>query len=106
MGGWIGQCADLLSPLYQSLKDCVLQSKVVGTDETGVKAFFKVPLRGLTEAGCWAHSRRYFYKALETDRPHMGPAPALPTCGQEARSIPASSTITLRPANAPGRKSF
>ena len=133
MGGWMGQCADLLSPLYQSLKDCVLESKVVGTDDTGVKvldpklpfartgrfwpylgdedhpaivydytptreragpeeflkdyrgylqadaysaydAFFKDPLRGLTEVGCLAHARRYFYKALETDRTHMGPA--------------------------------
>ena len=133
MGGWMGQCADLFSPLYQSLKDCVLESKVVGTDDTGVKvldpklpfartgrfwpylgdedhpaivydytptreragpeeflkdyrgylqadaysaydAFFKDPRRGLIEVGCWAHARRYFYKALETDRTHMGPA--------------------------------
>ena len=133
MGGWMGQCADLLSPLYQSLKDCALQSKVVGTDDTGVKvldpklpfartgrfwpylgdkehpvivydytptreragpeeflkdyrgylqadaysaydAFFKNPLRGLIEVGCWAHARRYFYKALESDRSTMGPA--------------------------------
>ena len=132
MGGWMGQCADLLSPLYQSLKDCVLESKVVGTDDTSVKvldpklpfartgrfwpylgdedhpaivydytptreragpeeflkhyrgylqadaysaydAFFKDPQRGLTEVGCMAHGRRYFHKALDTDRTHMGP---------------------------------
>jgi hypothetical protein len=28
----------------------------------------------MTEVGCWMHARRYFYKALESDEPHMGPA--------------------------------
>src|SRR5258708_26165292 len=36
-------------------------------------AFFK-PERGMTEVGCWMHARRYFFKALESDEPHMGPA--------------------------------
>ena len=36
-------------------------------------AFFK-PERGLTEVGCWMHSRRYFFKALESDPQRMGPA--------------------------------
>ena len=36
-------------------------------------AFFK-PERGLTEVGCWMHARRYLFKALESDEPHMGPA--------------------------------
>jgi hypothetical protein len=36
-------------------------------------AFFK-PQRGMTEVGCWMHARRYFFKALETDESHMGPA--------------------------------
>ena len=36
-------------------------------------AFFK-PARGLTEVGCWMHARRYFFKALESDEQHMGPA--------------------------------
>ena len=36
-------------------------------------AFFK-PARGITEVGCWMHARRYFFKALETDQQHMGPA--------------------------------
>jgi transposase len=36
-------------------------------------AFFK-PQRGMTEVGCWMHARRYFFKALESDEPHMGPA--------------------------------
>lgn len=35
-------------------------------------AFFK-PARGLTEVGCWMHARRYAFKALESDQPHMGP---------------------------------
>lgn len=37
MGGWMGQCADLLKPLYGSLKEVLFQSKVIGTDDTGVK---------------------------------------------------------------------
>jgi hypothetical protein len=36
-------------------------------------AFFKSQ-RGMTEVGCWMHARRYFFKALESDEPHMGPA--------------------------------
>jgi transposase len=37
MGGWMAQCAELLGPLYESLKDVLLQSKVIGTDDTSVK---------------------------------------------------------------------
>jgi transposase len=36
-------------------------------------AFFK-PARGLTEVGCWMHARRYFFKALDSDQQHIGPA--------------------------------
>jgi transposase len=132
MGGWMAQCAELLAPLYQRLKTDLLESKVIGTDDTGVKvldprlpfartgriwpylgdahhpvivydytptrgragpakflenfkgylqadayvvydAFFK-PMRGITEVGCWMHSRRHFFKALESDQESMGPA--------------------------------
>ena len=37
MGGWMAQCADLLKPLYGSAKEVLFQSKVIGTDDTGVK---------------------------------------------------------------------
>jgi transposase len=37
MGGWVSSVAGLLDPLYQSAKDLLLESKVVGTDDTGVK---------------------------------------------------------------------
>ena len=37
MGGWLAQCADLLNPLYVSAKEFLFQSKVIGTDDTGVK---------------------------------------------------------------------
>jgi transposase len=36
-------------------------------------AFFKSQ-RGMTEVGCWMHARRYFFKALESGEPSMGPA--------------------------------
>lgn len=37
MCGWVRQSADLLAPLYRCLKDFVLASQVVGTDDTPVK---------------------------------------------------------------------
>jgi transposase len=37
MGGWMGQCGDLLKPLYASAKEFLFESKVIGTDDTGVK---------------------------------------------------------------------
>ena len=132
MGGWLPPVAGLLEPLYRVAKRVLFESKVIGTDDTGVKvldptlsfartgriwpyvgdgdhpvvvydytptrsrdgpakflegytgylqadaysvydAFFK-PARGLTEVGCWMHARRYFFKALDSDQPHMGPA--------------------------------
>jgi transposase len=133
MCGWLGQCGSLLRPLYGSLKQVLFESKVIGTDDTGVKvldrklpfartgriwpyygdpdhpvivydytatreragpekflqgyrgylqadaysaydAFFQDPTRGLVEVGCWAHARRYFHRALDTDQARMGPA--------------------------------
>ena len=37
MCGWMRQSAELLAPLYERLKRFVLESKVVGTDDTPVK---------------------------------------------------------------------
>jgi transposase len=37
MCGWLAQCADLLKPLYGSMKEVLFQSKVIGTDDTSVK---------------------------------------------------------------------
>ncbi len=37
MCGWMAQCAALLEPLYERLKRFVLESKVVGTDDTPVR---------------------------------------------------------------------
>ncbi len=34
--------------------------------------FFTKPERGMVEVGCWAHARRHFHDALETDRARMG----------------------------------
>jgi transposase len=35
--------------------------------------FFTQPGRGMVEVGCWAHARRHFYDAKETDQARMGP---------------------------------
>lgn len=159
MGGWLAQCADLLQPLYGSLKEVLFQSRVIGTDDTSVKvldatlpfartgriwpycgdqdhpvilydytatrgragpekflegyrgylqadayggydAFFKDPVRGLIEVGCWAHARRYFHKALESDQPHMGPAllliAQLYRVEKQARLLTAEDRLRLR----------
>ena len=159
MCGWLAQCADLLQPLYGSLKEVLFQSKVIGTDDTSVKvldgklpfartgriwpycgdpdhpvilydytatreragpekflagyrgylqadaysgydAFFKDPARGLIEVGCWAHARRYFHKALESDQAHMGPAMLLIAqlyrVEQQARQLRAEDRLRLR----------
>jgi hypothetical protein len=159
MGGWLGQCADLLKPLYESMKGVLFQSKVIGTDDTSVKvldkklpfartgriwpyygdqahpvivydytptreragpekflegyrgyvqadayggydAFFKDPSRGLIEVGCWAHARRYYHKALESDRPRMGPAllfiAQLYQVERQARTLSAGKRLELR----------
>jgi transposase len=37
MGGWVAQCGDLLETLYWAGKKVLFQSKVIGTDDTGVK---------------------------------------------------------------------
>lgn len=132
MGGWLPVVAQLFDPLYQAAKKVLFESKVIGTDDTGVKvldrklpfartgriwpyvgdarhpvvvydytatrgrdgpakflegyqgylqadaysvydAFFK-PARGLTEVGCMMHSRRYFFKAMDSDQQRMGKA--------------------------------
>jgi transposase len=132
MCGWMRQAAELLTPLYGTLKHFVLSSKVTGTDDTPVKvldrrlagttrkgrfwpyvgdrdhpavvfdytptreragpekflenyhgylqadayvaydSFFTDPTRGLVEVACWAHTRRHFHQALDTDPARMG----------------------------------
>jgi transposase len=132
MCGWMRQSAELLDPLYARLKQFVLSSKVVSTDDTPVKvldrslmrmtrkgrfwpylgdrnhgaavfdytptreragperflkgyrgylqvdayvaydSFFTDPARGLVEVACWAHTRRHFHQALDTDPARMG----------------------------------
>ena len=37
MGGWMPAAAGLLEPLYQAAKKVLFKSKVIGTDDTGVK---------------------------------------------------------------------
>jgi transposase len=37
MGGWLAQVGGLLDPLYEAAKKVLFESKVIGTDDTGVK---------------------------------------------------------------------
>ena len=50
MCGWMRQSAELLDPLYERLKQFVLSSKVVGTDDTPVKVLDR-SLEGTTRKG-------------------------------------------------------
>ena len=56
--------------------------------------------RGLIEVGCWAHARRYFHKALESDQPRMGPAllliAQLYRVEKQARPLTAEDRLRLR----------
>ena len=66
----------------------------------GYDAFFKDPARGLIEVGCWAHARRYFHKALESDQARMGPAllliAQLDRAEKQARAMTAGARWELR----------
>ena len=66
----------------------------------GYDAFFKDPARGLVEVGCWAHARRYFHRALESDQPRMGPAllliAQLYRVETQARPLTAGDRLRLR----------
>jgi hypothetical protein len=66
----------------------------------GYDAFFKDPGRGLLEVGCWAHARRYFHKALESDQARMGPAllliAQLYRVEKEARPLASEDRLQLR----------
>lgn len=66
----------------------------------GYDAFFKDPARGLIEVGCWAHARRYFHKALESDQARMGPAllliAQLYRVEKQARQLASEERLALR----------
>ena len=126
MCDWMAACAELVSPVWERMKEVVLTSRAVQTDDTpvpvldrertrtrtgriwtyvgdrnrpyivydytgnhsregpeeflkgyngylqadayrGYDAMFKNRKQNLTEVGCWAHSRRYFFEALTSD---------------------------------------
>jgi len=163
MCGWLAQCAEVLQPLYGSMKETLFKSKAVGTDDTSVKvldmklpfartgriwpyygddkhpvivydytatrqragpekflegykgylqadaysgydALFKDEKRGLIEVACWAHARRYFHRALESDSGRMGPAllliAQLYRVEKEARGMTAKERLRLRESQA------
>jgi hypothetical protein len=66
----------------------------------GYDALFTDPARGLIEVGCWAHARRYFHKALESDQGRMGPAllliAQLYRVEQQGRGVAAEERLRLR----------
>jgi transposase len=126
LGGWVGRCANLLGPVHEAMKQDILRSEVMNTDDSPMRVLDPEPLkhrsrearlhthvgdrnhchvlflyapdrrhrwaldflmgyRGflqadlwqgydalfktgrMTEVACWAHARRYFFEAKETD---------------------------------------
>jgi transposase len=55
MCGWMRQCAELLDPLYGRLKEFVLSSKVVGTDDTQVKVLDRSLVRATRKGRFWPY---------------------------------------------------
>jgi len=55
MCGWMRQCAELLDPLYARLKQFVLRSKVVGTDDTPVKVLDRSLVRTTRKGRFWPY---------------------------------------------------
>lgn len=67
---------------------------------SGYDAFFKDPARGLIEVSCWAHTRRYFHKAVESDQARMGPVllliAQLYRVEKQARDLTSEDRLRLR----------
>jgi transposase len=55
MCGWMRQSAELLDPLYARLKQFVLSSKVVGTDDTPVKVLDRSLVRTTRKGRFWPY---------------------------------------------------
>ena len=55
MCGWMRQSAELLDPLYERLKQFVLSSKVVGTDDTPVKVLDRSLARTTRKGRFWPY---------------------------------------------------
>ena len=64
-----------------------------------------IPARGLIEVGCWAHARRYFHKALESDRRAWEPRCCLIAhlyrVEKRTRTLGAGQRLRLRQASIP-----
>ena len=91
LADWMAASAELQTPLYKLMLAEALKSRVVQTDETRVPVLQPGqtneggPTRGflqadaanvfdglyrpgdIIEVACWAHARRYFHEARETD---------------------------------------
>jgi transposase len=158
MCGWMAQGADLLNLLWERMKTFVLDSKVVGTDDTPVRvldrnlphtrkgriwpyvgdrnhpavvydytptreragpekflekyrghlqadayvaydSFFLDPERGMIEVGCWAHCRRHFRNAIESDQSRMSAVLVMIAQLYGVENCSGSRAVRRRPAS-------
>jgi transposase len=81
--GWMRQAAELLDPLYARLKQFVLQSKVVGTDDTPVKVLDRCLKRTTRKGRFWPYVGDRDHRAVVFDytptRERAGPEQFLKT---------------------------
>jgi len=84
LGGWAAQAAKVLKPLYQAMVEEVLDSRVIGTDDTPVRLLGKA--KGKTVEGrIWAYlgDRRHPYVVFEFTPHHRQEAPLAFLAGYE-----------------------
>jgi transposase len=83
MCGWMRQSAQLLDPLYVRLKQFVLRSKVVGTDDTPVKVLDRTLKRTTRKGRFWPYVGDHNHRAAVFDytatRERAGPEQFLET---------------------------
>ena len=68
---WFHEVADLMRPAYYRLKELVLSSDYVQSDETTIPIINNEKhqtIKGIIVICCWAHARRYFERALKHDK--------------------------------------
>lgn len=98
MGGWMRQCANLLDPLYRELKDFVLSSKVVGTEDTPVKVLDR-NLPQTRKGRIWPYAGDRDHPAVIYDytptRERAGPEEFLKDYRDISRPMPMSCTTAF-----------
>jgi transposase len=76
LSDWVGASADVFEPVYLALVDQVMDSHIVGTDDTGLKVLDKQHENGVRKGSMWAYvgDNRAVVFDFTPDRKSEGPA--------------------------------